>query len=306
MAEIAQASTAPSRGWIRARRALTSVLVVIATIFVGLLVGESLASLVRDARIQNIFGIPIKWGLAGVGVAYILGSLEKVLKVINTFREYVAQPDKKVSLYPDCVALACIIAYLTVLANVLPDDDSRKALEPQVRKELVYLMTAPEAREVPVEYFPFTFTLAKGPADWKVGTELGERQIADLEALVKSLRACVGKSAGQDVEVATLGYADTNEFPSNSDELNRQTANRRAADLYRHLVRLVGTQAGASKLLVRPLTEWPKDDPKAMTRERYFATKGLKETQGADQGLFNRRADLLVYRLGACQRLTKG
>lgn len=306
MADLVQTPTVSSRGWTRARRIFTSILVVVATVFVGLLVGESFASLIRDARIQSIFGIPVKWGLAGVGIAYILGSIEKVLKVIKTFRDYIAQPDKEVSLYPDCVALACIIAYLTVLANVLPEGDSKKPSEASARKELIFLTPASEPRTLPVEYFPFTFHLAKGPSDWKVGTELNERQVSDLEALVKSLRACVGKSSGQDVEVAALGYADTNEFPSNSDELNRQTANRRAADLHRHLVRLAGTPVGASKLLVRPLAEWPKEDPKAMRRERYFATKGLSETQGEDQGLFNRRADVLVYRLGTCQLLTRG
>ena len=41
-----------------------------------------------------------------------------------------------------------------------------------------------------------------------------------------------------------------------------------------------------------------------MTRARYFATKPLRET-GAEkaQGLLNRRAGVVVLRMGACERL---
>jgi hypothetical protein len=299
-----------SKGWLRVRRIIASGLVVAATVFLGIMLGKYFAHLVQDSRIETVLGIRVEWGLAAVGLTYIFASLQQVLKLASTFREYIAKPDKKVSLYPDCVALAFMVAYLTVLAVAL-QNEGKSEPAPTVptalyRKEIVYLGRAPQTSSTPIEYFPFLFTeLAIGDKDWSKGTTLTDQQQKDIERLISSLKACVGTSRGQEVELDVRGYADTNEFPSNSIELNRQTGNRRAAALHGHLKRLIGTGSRPAGLLLRELTEWTKEDPTAMTREqRYFQTLPLHKTgTDEDQALFNRRADILVLRLGICERL---
>jgi len=294
-----------SRGWKRVRRVLSSVLVALATVYLGILLGKYVAHLVRDCQFNSVFNIEIKWGLAGVGLSYLLGSLEKVLKLAHTFREYIANPDKKVSLYPDCVALVCITTYLTVLAIAFrPGEcDKTPTLSNTVAaKEVVYLSRVPQGDAIPVEYIPFLFVdLAAGDKNPSQGTTLGKQQLVDLERIVKSFKACA--SAGQDVMLAVRGYADTNEFAEKSDAQNVSTANRRAAELHRHLKRLIEEQNSPGVRLADP-HEWK--GLSEMNSQRYFNTLPLAKTgKDADQGLFNRRADILIMRLGACERLLK-
>jgi hypothetical protein len=172
-------------------------------------------------------------------------------------------------------------------------------------KEVAYPSRSPYSSFQAVEHVPFFFSeLASGDQNPNKGTTLSAQQVSDLDRLLKSLTACVGALPGQDVELDVRGYADSNEFPVNSMEQNRETANRRAANLHKAVRERLGTQSGPSRLLLRDLKEWPTDDPLAMTRERYFETLPLNKTgKERDQGLFNRRADLLVLRLGACERM---
>lgn len=171
-------------------------------------------------------------------------------------------------------------------------------------KELVYLSRASEHRGAPIEYFPFIFDLASGPSDWAKGTTLSSHQIEDLRKLVSSLQACVGSLRNQDVEVEIRGYADSNEFPSHTDEYNRQAANRRATTVHRHVKSFLVASGGPSTLVLRDPVEWPASDPSAMTRSRYYSAKSLRDTGNTkDQGLFNRRADIVLLRAGVCERL---
>ncbi len=99
------------------------------------------------------------------------------------------------------------------------------------------------------------------------------------------------------------GFADENEFPSESKELNRETANRRAANLHQQIAAIIGAQNAKSKLIVQDPVQWASLE--AMTRDpRYFQARSLRETgRRRDQGLFNRRAEILLLRAGACERL---
>jgi len=298
-----------SRGWIRARRFLLSFLTVAATIYLGITLSTYLALAVVDCKIKDVAGVPVEWGLTAVGIAYVLATLEKVLKLANTFREYIVNPDKKVSLYPDCIALACIVAYLTLVSVAFAASGECKKPLPSTPtfpvKDVVYLSRLVPPGTQPLEIVPFFFVeLAVGDSNPITGTILSPQQATDLGRLIKSLKACVGTSHGQDVELEVRGYADSNEFPKNSIEENRKAANRRAANLHRQVEDLLGAQTGLSRVMLRAPKEWPKHDPLEMTRENYFDTLPLTKTgREKDQGLFNRRADLLVLRLGACERL---
>lgn len=293
----------PSAGWKRARRIGVSILLIAATVLLGVIIGALFADLVRDSSVKSVLGIiPLKWGLAGIGLTYILASFEKVLKFANTFREYIAIPDKKVSLFPDCTALASIVAYVTIVA-IVPTDNAEGA-GPSQSKEIVYLTRTPQIGDAAVDYFPFLFTDLATEKDPSKGTSLTGAQVEDLKRLVASLKACVGNKPGEDVELDVRGYADANEFPSNSLELNRQAANRRGKELHRQLKLVIGNQSGVAVVLLRDFEEWPEKDPLAMKRERYFKTLPFRSTgRENDQGLFNRRADLIVLRLGVCDRL---
>ena len=251
---------AKSSGWLRIRRIIASVLVVVATVLVGVFVGKYLALVVQDCRVKSVLGIPVDWGLAGIGLSYLFGSLEKVLKLANVFRDYIAKPDKKVSLYPDCFALAFIVAYVTVLTLAFQASVECKkgseSVEVASPKEIVYLSRMQRTVAAPLEYVPFLFKdLAAGDENPTKGTTLTAQQVSDIERLAASLKACVGPSRGQDVEIDVRGYADSNEFASNSEEQNRKTANRRAAALHEQLKRLVGPQTDPASLILLPLTE---------------------------------------------------
>jgi hypothetical protein len=299
-----------SSGWLRVRRIIASLLVLAATVFFGVIVGKYLALVVQDCQVKSVLTVPVDWGLAGIGLSYLFGSIEKVLKLTTIFRDYIAKPDKKVSLYPDCFALAFIVAYVTVLVLAFQASaackEAPKLGEITAHREVVYLSRIQNTVAAPFEYVPLLFKeLAAGDENPAKGTTLSDQQVSDIERLVASLKACVGSSQGQDVEVDVRGYADSNEFASNSEEQNRNVANRRAAAVHAELKRLVPAQTSAATLILRPLSEWSKDDPLAMTRERYFKTRPLKETgREKDQGIFNRRADILILNFGVCERFT--
>jgi hypothetical protein len=306
--DLGTASRGPGEYGTSFRRIIASLLAFGATVYLGVVVGRYLAVAVLNCTIKKIAGIPIEWGLTAVGASYVLASLEKVLKLANTFREYLLKPNTKVALYPECVALMCIVAYVTLvrLAFVADTECKQPARTQTPAKELVYLARATDSDVLPLEWVPFFFPdLAGGEQNAAKGTTLSDQQLADVETFAKSMKACVGDSPGQDVELEVRGYADANEFPVNSDEENRKVANRRASALHQALKRALGTQTGASFVILHSSTEWPVDDPKAMTREaRYLNALALKQTgEGRDQGLFNRRADILLLKLGVCGRL---
>lgn len=299
--------TTPSSGPLRVRRILASLLAVLATIYLGITLGRYLALFVVDCTIESVAGIPVKWGLTAVGVSYIFASSEKVLKLAFTFRDYVLKPDKKVSLYPDCAALALIVAYLTLLMVAFADakDCDAAAKQSPLTRDVVYVTKKAASPALkPLEWVPFFFVDLASEKRAEQGTTLSPQQEKDLTRLLQSLRACVGGQQGQDVELAVRGYADSNEFADNTVELNRQAANRRAANLQKKVSDLLGEQSGTSRVVVAKSHEWSKDDPGAMTKEQYFDTKPLSVTgKTKDQGLFNRRADLLILKLGECERM---
>jgi hypothetical protein len=156
----------------------------------------------------------------------------------------------------------------------------------------------------PVAVFPFLFELASAPPSTK-GVSLNKRQRDDLEKLVRSLEACVGEERGGDVVVQVRGFADSNEFPQDSGELNRQTANKRAAALYEAISALQRRPAqGTSSLILAPLSEWKT--PEEMESARPYRDRPLSETGPTkDQGLFNRRAEVVLGDAGACAKLRK-
>lgn len=300
-----------STSWKRWRRALASVFVVITTIWLGGLIAAFAAHLVRDCSLTEIAGLPVDLGLAAAGVAYLFASFEKVLKIGYTFRDYLANPDKKVALYPDCVALAMIVAYLGLVYEA---HDGRKncaskaEVTPVASLPEIYLTRKHPSDTRPLEWVPFFFSdLAATESDPKKGTSLSKLQQENLTTLINSLRACVGEREGHNVVLEIRGYADTNEFESKSVEEsveeNRKVANRRASNLHEEISKRLGNQPGPARIVLNPPHQWPESDPAAMTADRYFETRPLVKTgQNRDQGLFNRRADLLILDLGECDR----
>jgi hypothetical protein len=280
------------------------VLTVIATLYLGIILGKLLASFVVDCTIESIGGIPIKWGLTAVGVSYLFASSEKVLKLAFTFVDYIKNPDKRISLHPDCTSIALIVAYLTLLAVAFADARSCEAGPSNITKDVVYLAAPDKSSTVqPLEWIPFFFKdLAKATSP-EAGTTLTSGQRDDLTRILGSLRACVGSQPGEDVEIAVKGFADTNQFPTNSAELNRQVANRRAAQLHGEIKGILRTQTGPAAIKLAESYEWPKETPFAMFDDRYFDTRPLTQTgKQNDQGLFNRRADLLILSFGVCRK----
>lgn len=289
--------------WKKIRRIIRGVVILVATAYLGVVSGKFIAGMIQDAGVKTVLGVPLAWGVAGIGLTYILTSIEKLLDLLGSLWEYVTKPDVEVSLYPGCVTLACLVAYLTALPTVFSVSPASESAPAAVSKDVVYLVRAPEKDARPVEAFSFQFNFARGAPDWPKGVTLNDEQAASLARLVGSLKACVGSNPGQNVEIQVVGFADANEFPSNSDEFNREAANRRAANLHQRIVEIVGVQKTKARVVVRDPVQW--SSLTQMTQHpRYFRTRPLRQTgKGHDQGQLNRRADILLLRAGVCERL---
>lgn len=257
----------------------------------------------------------IQIGAAGISVSLLIPAINQILLTTENVWKYI-KDGKQHSLFAEYVKIGTTFLALSVAVLSMTGADehvpsSHAAAQAQARqatapspREVVYLVKKPDPAASAIEYFPYLYELTDGPDKWSKGVSLSENQIQDLHKLLSSLKACVGTQANQDVEIEIRGYADNNEFPSNTAELNRQAANRRAQDVYRHAKAFIGEQNTASKLILRDAVEWPADDPQAMVRWRYYAGKPLQETgSDRDQGLFNRRADIALLRAGVCERL---
>ncbi len=292
----------------RAGRAVNMGLAILGVVLLAIGLAYMMVSMLTSSAPPG-WGKYIQVGAAGVSLSLLLPALNQVYLTGEKLFKYVGDGSKH-ELLPElvkCGTTALVLA-IAVFAFTIPSSPASVAAPaPTVAdspKELVYLARLPDPAAPPIDYLPFHFDLAVGPSNWALGTTLNGQQLKDLQHLVASLKACVGTTPGKDVEIDVRGYADTNEFLSNSDEMNRQVANRRAAFVHERLKTYLGPQQGPSKLILAKYTEWPKDDPKAMMRERYFKTKPLRETGTTkDQGLLNRRADVLLLRTGACERL---
>jgi hypothetical protein len=156
--------------------------------------------------------------------------------------------------------------------------------------------------QTPVESFHFLFDLAGGWPDWSRGVDLTVHQRVELEKLLGSLKACVGSAPNQNVEIQIRGFADANEFPSNSARQNVDAANSRAKKLHDFVKAKIGDQNTSSKLILLPPIQWASEE-KMSLHPRYFSAKSLRETGlDRDQGLFNRRAEVVLLRAGACSK----
>lgn len=191
-------------------------------------------------------------GAAGISLSLLLPAVNQIIVTAERLFKYVQDGSNKGELFPEFVkvgttvmALAVAVISFTISSQEKPE---HAALQGEVvsapAKDLIYLVRAPDADPNPAAYFSYLFVLAIGPSDWTVGTQLNDQQSKDLRQLVTSLKACVGKAPDQDVEIDVRGYADTNEFHANTSELNRQTANRRAAYVHGRLTTIIGEQKG--------------------------------------------------------------
>jgi hypothetical protein len=288
-------------------RLTKSMLFVGSMVYLGVIVGKAIGAAVLTCTLDSVAGIKIEWGLTAVAATYLLTSFEKLLKLLRTLIDHVKQPSKSVGISSDSIALVGTVVYLTVVIvafnRTRQCEDHSETQGKSPSKEVVYLSRATEPRVGPVEWVPFFFPeLASTEEKPSKGTQLSAQQLKDLEILLGSLRACVGEQPGEDVVLDVRGYADRNEFRNDSVNENRKVANRRASTLHDAVVGLLGVQSGQSSVRLNPLRLWSEEDPGAMEREgRYFSARSFHETGTTrDQGLINRRADLLILGLGVC------
>jgi hypothetical protein len=220
-------------------------------------------------------------------VAYVRGTFE------DLFSEYVK--------YTTTVMAVSSSIFSFLLTAQAPADASL----PEALSRPVMIAPGP----VQADYFPYLFDLADGPPNWRRGAQLNPQQLADIEKLAVTLKACVGSLPNQDVILQVIGFADANEFTpaaarnNSSQELNRQTANRRAAALAAALRERLGRPTSPSTVVIDKVIQWDEAEPSAMlTSPRYFNAGPLTATGGRDQGRFNRRAEVILLRAGTCER----
>jgi hypothetical protein len=277
----------------------TILIVVLASALVAvMLVGE-----VFRSTSFPVLGLQI--GTTGVTLLAMITATKEIMLLGRRFLLYVKSGEGD---YPfeEFVKLGAVALALSVsIAVWAPIPDSEVGLPLDLTRPSLLAVGA--SRD---EYYPFLFGLADGPPLWSRGVALSQAQKRDVETLVASLQACVGSEPGQGVSVQVVGYADANEFRNaevlgeSSLELNRQAANRRALALTAEIRRHLEGGTGVPGLSVLSPAQWPEGDPEAMTRSpRYLRAKALHETDGRDQGLFNRRAEVVVAKFGLCERL---
>lgn len=251
----------------------------------------------------------IQLGAPGLTVLGLITAFQDLRNIFINLRQYVRNKQKS-DWFAEYVkysatSLALFASYF-VFASSLPKNPLPQLVvtvptPPIELSRPTYLAIGGEGDS---DHFPFLFELADGPPTWSKGVSLSREQKIDIKKLASTLKACAVKS--QRVAVKVIGYADANDFAQaeqkgfSSTELNRQTANRRAASLHEELSRALGT---TSLVDVEPVFQWSKDKPFMVDSPRYFNAKKLKDTGYQDQGLFNRRAEVELVKAGACQRL---
>ncbi|MEI8326783.1 MAG: hypothetical protein WCH44_15730 [Betaproteobacteria bacterium] len=293
-------------------RIATGILAIAVTVFVGYVLGLFLASLVQDPSVNRLFGAKVEWGLLGIGLTYLLTSLQSVIKYFRTMWEYLTKPAKQVTLFPDCLAVGAIIAYFVTLASVfLPTTSEDKS-----PREFVYLTRTLLPNSSPIDRFSVLMPLAEGSPPWRVGVDLTPLQLADLFRLVHALRSCSGSTPEKRVEIRVRGYADSNEFSGKkrsdmstaeikaSDELNLRLANRRGEVASERVKWYVVGHQDDLEFVLQPFAPW--GSYAEMELHRPYKTASIAETgHQKDQGLFNRRVDIEILRLGECERLVR-
>jgi hypothetical protein len=277
---------------------------VLMCLFIGLMsyagyqAGSWIANSVSKDGFILVRGRSIKWDLGTLGFAYLLLQLEKLFKLFKGVVDYVSAPATKViTLLPDFGALLAVSVSASVvgtLALASPHNDAAVA----TAKPAYFIMVDRN----PVEIFPFPF-YAPGASD----LPQEDPQLDELNRIVASLRSCIGKEPNDHVIVQVQGFADANEFKrtTDSDDRNRNLANSRAAILTKRISdmvkRLKDPSIDPSKLTVQSAPPWKSFEEMKNSR-RWLQVRSMSETgKEQDQGLFDRRAEILLLRAGACQ-----
>lgn len=292
--------------WTTLARVFRVVSILIVTIFVGIAVGYGLVSLTEKPWVQAVLGKNFLKESSIVTVALLIGMMDKLSGLLKTFWDYISEAGKEVTL-PHCAALAGLVVY-SVLVLSAWHDATDPAPPPA---SLVYLVKSDSNSVNPggssVEILPFLFynrTEDEIP-------ETDPRQIDELNKLVASLASCVGKGPNQDVAIEIQGFADENEFKgetqNDSDTHNYELANRRAKKLLTKInnikLNLKYPPVDPLKFTVQLAKPWTSF-PDMKISQRWLQAKSMSETgRDHDQGLFDRRAEILLNRAGVCQHL---
>jgi len=276
------------------RRVVLTCVVIGITIYAGYRAGVKIATLTNDEGVINVLGKSIKWDLGALGLVYVLSVIEKLFKLFKALADYVSTSGIKIiALLPDCGALLAVAAYATAAGSLVVTSQRSEPI-PSLAK-VVYLS---KVSGEPVAAFSFLFS--------KVGSATlrhDDPQIDRLTKLVASLNSCVGKGLNQDVVIQIQGFADANEFSPPSEDRNRDLANQRAKSLNELVKDKIGSQPGFSKLTLEPNYLW-NSFTEMKTSPRWLEVEVLDKTRPSrDQGLFDRRADILLWRAGVCQPL---
>jgi hypothetical protein len=256
----------------------------------------------KDGLVE-VHGKWIKWDLGTLAFSYLLLQIEKLLKLFKGVVDYVSAPATKViTLLPDFGALLAVSVSVSVVGTLALASPPNNAL-PQ--HDFAVLNTKP-AYFMMVDRNPIIFPFPLyGPGAPDLPQE--DPQLDELNRIVASLRSCVGKEPNDRVIVQVQGFADANEFKrtTDSDDRNRDLANSRAAILTKRLSDMVkhlkDPSIDLSKLTVQSAPPWKSFEEMKNSR-RWLQVKSMSETgKEQDQGLFDRRAEIVLLRAGACQ-----
>lgn len=168
-------------------------------------------------------------------------------------------------------------------------------LRTEMACQTIPLPPCPPSNE-PLLVFPFLFDF---PEPNKELPKLNQRQVDDLTKILSSVKACARKQGASGVELEVQGFADSNQFPTNNKEQNLALANQRAKELHSQVTKLLKTESPMSEIDIK-LIEWKKIEEMEKS-PRYLTTKPIREAgRNADQGYFNRRAEIRLLKAGDC------
>ncbi len=257
--------------------------------------------------VTEVLGIPLAAGVGGLGISFFATSAQQIMACLKRPWTYVVQGSARAELYPAYLALGSTVSFVILVATLskaLPPPQEPEA--PTLPSMVVYLTPEPEEVEgdEPLASFPILFQdPASGPPKWEKGVHPEGYQAKEIRRLIESLNACVGTSQSQDVVIRIRGFADSNEFANVSAEvsaeLNRQAANLRARNVA-EIVEPLRRKEGGAALVVEEVVSWETFEE--MKKRKPWVDLPLTQTDGWDQGLFNRRAEILLLSAGVCER----
>lgn len=282
-----QADQNPPARWMR-RRLVTVLLMLVLAVIAGYLLGRYLA---------GRFRVDLAWAVTAVGAAFLLAAIEQGLGALQAVWRYLRNPVAEPG------GLNKVVTYVlgfAAVASFAAFSAFRPATEPEPAvpvQNVLFLQPGGKPRFV----VPFLSEARRCTVDGSCedGLEIEPASRDFLIRLAVGLASCASRSG--EVLVEVRGYASSSRFAGStqSDAWNLTTANLRAGRVRRLLegAAVSDPQGERVRIVERPWSEF--EDMRRAAAFHDLDDAGERYLE--ERGLLNRRAEILLRDLGACE-----